>query len=795
MSALLIFLILTTSGSVAAHATDPDELPDAGPTVKPRSNETSPDHVIVKFRENVDPAARAEGRRRLGLRKVKDLDLIDAEVDEVEVRSAEAAARALEHRPDVEYATPDRRVYRTGFADEPYFVELWGLNNTGQSINGTTGTSDVDVNAKEASARTRGDPSHVVAVVDDGVDYSHPDLADRAWKNPGESGSGRATNGIDDDGNGYIDDLNGWDFYNDDNTVHDADDYHGTHIAGTIAASVNGQGVVGVAPNVKIMALKFLGGPDGSGTISDAIEAIGYAKSMGVKISNNSWGYFGPADPALRDAINASGQLFVAAAGNEGVNNDANPNLAEYPASYDSSQILSVAAIGNKGNLASFSNYGAKTVDICAPGVDVLSSVPDTPPYPGATLTSVGDSGKALVVGFGIEEISAGAAQVSFVTKAFAAVKHASEPVVLVDDDRSHAGKPDVGSTISTAIHSATGTVPQVVNVQDGDGPDLSKLQGKTVVWATGQAFNSGSGHTTLTSSDQATLTSFLNDGGNLVLTGMDALWLIENTRFVTTTLRLRVRSDVISTAFEGTLGTAFAGESYDLRGSISIPDYHDEVAPASAAAVTQGTLGNFRWGYFDGTSMATPHATGTAALVASKYPNIPPTSIKSVVMSSGKTLPAAVGKTVTGKMVDAKAALFPRVTTVSPEAGMMGVAKSTNIAAKFSDGMNAATINTTTFYLVKLVKAGTTIPVRAEVSYDSATKTATLIPNANLTPNSTYVATVKGGKSGVKNVPFNDPMVSSKSWMFTSKKFGEKETRNEATRTSENSPSTQFSE
>ena len=155
------------------------------------------------------------------------------------------------------------------------------------------GSPDADIDARQALGITTGDPATVVAVIDDGVDFSHPDLAGRAWTNPGESGDGRETNGIDDDGNGYIDDVHGWDFCHDDNTVHDPDqDFHGTHVAGTIAASLNGVGVVGVAPNVSIMALKFISDdmPKDCGLDSQAIAAIAYAKSFGVHIANASWG-------------------------------------------------------------------------------------------------------------------------------------------------------------------------------------------------------------------------------------------------------------------------------------------------------------------------------------------------------------------------------------------------------------------------------------------------------------------------------------------------------------------------
>jgi subtilisin family serine protease len=140
-------------------------------------------------------------------------------------------------------------VHATDYADEPDFAQLWGLHNP---------LNDVDVNGIEASAITQGDPNLVVAVIDTGVDVSHPDLAGRRWVNPGESGGGKETNGIDDDGNGFVDDVNGADFLNNDGDPV-GDHGHGTHVSGTIAASVNDQGVAGVAPNVKIMALIFIG--------------------------------------------------------------------------------------------------------------------------------------------------------------------------------------------------------------------------------------------------------------------------------------------------------------------------------------------------------------------------------------------------------------------------------------------------------------------------------------------------------------------------------------------------------
>jgi subtilisin family serine protease len=347
---------------------------DEQPTFKPRADEQFVEgQVIVKFKPSASLPEEAAIRRQEGLEKKKDLGLIDAEVDKIQGQSVEQAVRALEGRPNVEYAEPDFIVRVTGYADEPRFSELWGLHNTGQTIFDSPGVADVDVNGLEASAVTQGDPNLVVAVIDSGVDFSHPDLSGRRWVNPGESGGGKATNGIDDDGNGFVDDVNGADFINNDgNPSDDIDDSnHGTHVSGTIAASVNNQGVVGVAPKVKIMALKAI-----PGSISGAIDAITYAKNKGAKISNNSWGFGGGESLALKEAIEDSDSLFVAGAGNGGSDfiGDDNDVTPFYPASYDSPNILSVTAIDNQGNLSFLSNFGATSVDISAPGVNILST-------------------------------------------------------------------------------------------------------------------------------------------------------------------------------------------------------------------------------------------------------------------------------------------------------------------------------------------------------------------------------------------------------------------------------------
>lgn len=274
-------------------------------------------------------------------------------------------------------AIPDAPQPTTGL--DPLFNKQWGM---------------IDIGAQEAWKITKGNPDMIVAVIDTGVDYTHEDLLPNLWRNPGEI----PNNGIDDDNNGYIDDVIGWDFVSNDNKPFDlsaepldllfkgGNPGHGTHCAGNVAArGDNGKGIAGVAPNVKIMSLRFIS-EKGQGTTADAIKAIRYAVDMGAKITSNSWGSIGeeagnPENIALREAIQYSQDknvLFIAAAGNGikgvGYDNDSSATPS-YPASYDHDIIVSVAALDSKNNLGSFSNWGAKTVDIGAPGVQVFSTV------------------------------------------------------------------------------------------------------------------------------------------------------------------------------------------------------------------------------------------------------------------------------------------------------------------------------------------------------------------------------------------------------------------------------------
>jgi subtilisin family serine protease len=698
LSLVLLVIVAALPGAAVAQDASPGEATDEassfGPPLKDLDREVVPGQVIVKYREDVGPTAQAAVRREEDLAKKADLDLINADVVKVEGRSVEQAIRDLEDDPDVSYATPDRVVRPMAYSDEE-IKDLWGLHNIGQPILGEPGVEDVDVDAKEAAETSNGGESVVVAVIDDGVDFGHPDLQGHEWVNSDEI----PNNNIDDDGNGYIDDVNGYDFANDDNTVHDTlQDFHGTHVAGTIAASANGADVAGVAPNVEIMAVKFLGGPFTAE--STAIEAIEYASENGAKISNNSWGFesspiIGPYP--LRQAIERSGMLFVASAGNGGFdgvgdNNDTSRFQRAYPASFPSPNILSVAAAENTGNLAEFSSFGPKSVDLTAPGVDVLSTVPSVPARSGLTLSDVG-TGQALVAGFGIEEIGSEQGRATFADDALTTLGHTgTEKVLLVDDDASSLDVPpefaefafpDVGDTVLEALTSAGATDVTRIEVGEGDGPTFEELsEYDHVVWVTGWAFVSGNVFDfeapvkkNLTFADQNALTRYLNGGGNLLLSGMDALYLGEETAFVTDTLGLEVRSDYYTGVFEGATGTEFQGPAVPLDDrSFAIPFFHDIVEPVEANASSLGTVGTPQGyeEYFSGTSMAAPHTTGVAALAAGEFPGLldSPTALKRLVMATGEPLASTRGKTVTGDMVNAQDAVTdtaPQISAVSP--------------------------------------------------------------------------------------------------------------------------------
>ncbi len=334
----------------------------------------APDRLIVRYADSATDADKARLAAAHNGSVVRELPIIDGALIALADAQTDVlqAAAAWSADPLVVYAEPDYRVHATGVPDDLLFFAQWGLHNTGQ----TGGLPDADVDAPEAWNTVTGSSGVVVASIDSGVDYTHEDLAANMWVNPNEVPG----DGIDNDQNGYVDDVYGIDVMDGDTDPMD-DWYHGTHTAGVFGAVGNNEiGIAGVNWDVRIMALKFLG-PGGGGQMSDAIACLDYMTMMktvyGVNLvaSNNSWGG-GAFSQALQDAIQASneaGIMFVASAGGGGGDNDLQPR---YPASYDLDGIIAVAATNEYDNLAPFSNFGASSVDLAAPGVAVLSTMP-----------------------------------------------------------------------------------------------------------------------------------------------------------------------------------------------------------------------------------------------------------------------------------------------------------------------------------------------------------------------------------------------------------------------------------
>ncbi|MDI6804092.1 MAG: S8 family peptidase [Bacteroidota bacterium] len=345
-------------------------------------NQYVPGEIIVKYRAGTPSSQREITLKKVGgtvtekirtrtMEKFGDKEGITLVRTSMHVPDA---VHALQGQADVEYAEPNYIYYHTATSNDPYYTNgsLWGMYGDATSPANQFGSQ-----AGEAwAAGNVGLNTVIVGIIDEGIMITHEDLVANIWVNPFDP-----NDGIDNDGNGYIDDINGWDFVNNDKTVYDgASDDHGTHVAGTIGAiGGNAKGVAGICWSVRIISGKFLGAA--GGTTTNAIKAVDYftdlktRHGLNIPATNNSWGG-GAFSQALQDAIERANQaniLFVAAAGNNGANNDA---TISYPSGYPNANIIAVASITSTGTLSSFSNYGATTVDLGAPGSSIFSTVP-----------------------------------------------------------------------------------------------------------------------------------------------------------------------------------------------------------------------------------------------------------------------------------------------------------------------------------------------------------------------------------------------------------------------------------
>lgn len=659
---MMIFTLLPAVPVTAVGSTTPaapkfasfKSGPD-GPLAKPSVRD--PQRLNVKWspgipKAQIDAAASRLGFRIYGTSKRTGWTSIGPTKTSVglgslaqDVRETHLAARVAEEQVYSAAADPI-------MPSDIGFASQWSLNNTGQ----TGGTPDADIDAPEAwAALGTGSSSITVAVVDTGVMRNHPDLVDNMWLNAGEIPG----NGRDDDGNGYADDRYGYDFYNYDGSVYDVEDgdQHGTHVAGIIGASANnGLGVSGVNWDVTIMPVKFLG-PWGGGDFEGA-EAIVYAVDNGADVINCSWGGGGDSE-VLGDALDYAaehGVLVVCAAGNWGEDQDAAGESRNFPSSYDSTAVVAVAATDHNDELADFSNFGAQFVDIAAPGVDVLATLPYEPT--GFYINELPH--KIVYLPFVLEALEPVAARDQMIVKSVQKLGASLSTKILVVDDSmavSNSETPgDRSSAYTNALAEAGYADVTVWNTEDSGVPSAAAMGGRLVIWFTGRTAAGWDEEECVNAAERAAISSYLAAGGRLLMAsgelatdmefwGFDYEWF-ESTFHCWLFDLMTWGSDI-----KGKAGGPFAGieasipNVYQDWDSEFAPTGSDAVMALDPMAVPLASVGGY--GNLSGTSMAAPTVSGAAALLMSALPGTSAEEIRARLENTGDHLTSLEGKCV----------------------------------------------------------------------------------------------------------------------------------------------------
>jgi subtilisin family serine protease len=610
---LLATIAFAASG---ASATEDDGTRDATPGVAPSHR------LIVEWAGGASSGERRAAREDAAVEYSRDLGSRRFQLVEPEPGQTVAEAiEDLEADPAVVVAERDGYLTPDAIPDDPLFGQLWGLRNPGLGVDGFAGAvAGADIDASGAWDRTVGTPATVVADIDSGYRFEHPDLGNVAWTNPGET-----PNGIDDDGDGIVDDLHGADFVGVDATapVSDGDptdddlEYggHGVHTAGTIGAEGdNGIGITGVAQNVSIMPLRVCSWAPGDGACPNSaiVAAINFAGAHGARAANISLGgdERSLGEELIRDAIAANPRtLFVISAGNNGVSNEVKPHfpcvfdpLAEGRGAIDN--IVCVAATDQADRLASFSNWGAKTVDLGAPGTEILSTYP---------VTDVVDQ-DFEVADFDSKWTAVGP------DGGFA---RTNEPPLSSFGISDSPGAPPVAGSVRASRLSTT-LPPGLVNC----AIEFTRTVSGGYLWV--EAELDGEDYLGAGTPDSGRFSSSFGDalsgGGDLDLT-------------------FRYEPGVHSAPTDGA--------------------WIDDVDLHCTARV--GEPGGYA--FLQGTSMATPHVTGAAAVLFSIKPSASVTEVRQALLGSVDRLPSLAGKTTSGGRLDISAAvdLFDTVPPPAP--------------------------------------------------------------------------------------------------------------------------------
>jgi subtilisin family serine protease len=609
-ASLAVVLTVVVPGVAAAQTLQRARPPRSAPA-------DVPGQVIVQFR----PGVTASGRS--GMRRAAEAEVVHAMVRPgqqlLKVQTGQTvddAIRALERDPRVAYAQANHVYRAAAVPNDPLFGQLWGQLNSGQTVRGIPGFTGIpgdDVDATAAWNRTTGSRGIIVAVTDTGIAYDHPDLAANMWRNPGEI----LGNGVDDDHNGFVDDVRGWDFCGsplglnpcagpDDNDPRDLNE-HGTHVAGTIGAvGDNARGVAGMTWQVTLMPVRVLNA-DGGGTSQTVADGFDYAGANGARIVNASLGGDPqPDDIAVSQAMAAHpNTLYVVAAGNDGEDNDAVPHN---PCALGASNLVCVAATTQSDQLAVFSNHGATTVDLGAPGTNILSTVPSSSFHD----EFEGGLGQWTTTGWQRVSTTSGGGGFSVTDSPGGNYARNANTVLQTAARIPMSGE---GCRVSYALRLDSEPLGPGDILEDGLIVEFST---NGVSWTEADGW---AGHT---GGQFFSISSALPSGPALFV-------------------RFRFVSDGDATVFDGA--------------------YLDNIRAGCLADGSVPPYDGSEFAFLDGTSMATPQVSGAAALALALKPSLGVGELKSALLSSGDPVPALRGTTVSGRRLNVASLL----NTVSP--------------------------------------------------------------------------------------------------------------------------------
>jgi subtilisin family serine protease len=583
---------------------------------KQSSVEFVPGEILVKFKESTNQSEISALNSYMRAREFKRIQSINVRCIKLPPDiSVDDAVAQYKMYPNVEYAEPNYIYHFTAMPNDSNFSNLWGLHNTGQQVEGVFGTMDADIDAPEAWDITTGSDDVIIAVIDSGVAYLHPEIKPNMWINTLEFGGSA---GVDDDSNGYVDDIYGWDFWANDK---DPTDFylHGTHISGIIAGlGNNGTAITGVNWKAAIMALRA-GGSVGVNIIT-AAKAITYAVDNGADIINASWGSTNFSQ-GLFDAIsyaNDHGVLLIAAAGNGGTDGigDNNEQVPYYPSSFNLPNIISVAATDQDDNLTNFSNFGSVSVDVGAPGDNIYSTVP---------------------------QISTGSRVVLY-----------SE-----DFDPSPAGWVSGGTNSSWAFVDGTGVGGSVCLEDSPAGNYLNNTNSVVGFVGSGSPFPSVKDNLYNLSfkinmdleNEKDSLLLFTSvDGNNWVPPGNYFTGFTGG--FVDASFNLTLVADLLPSFY---FGFGLYSNSSVTRDGV----YIDNLVLYRQPLIVSG----YGYEYFNGTSMAAPYVSGVAGLVMDQNPDYNHIQIRDAIFNTVDKLPSLIGKAATEGRINA----FKAVTYIAP--------------------------------------------------------------------------------------------------------------------------------